>query len=268
MNILSGIFDVLLYPFKGMHPIVGLLVISAITGVVMLIIFGRTTNQAALKRVKSAIVASIIEIWLFKDRPGLMFAASLRVMRHDLSYLRYSLVAVVFIIVPVVLIMVQLGIRYSHRPLHPSEEAIVSVKLNSANPAAGDDLILVVPQGLELTTPPLRMEDEVDWRVRAVEPGDYELIVRGEGFELSKNLVAGSSPMTLAPVRAKALSWDFFLYPAENPIPSDSPVNSIELTYSPSSLGGSWIFPVWLWIFFLASIAAGFALKGLFRVEV
>ncbi len=271
MSIIDRIFNILLYPFKGLHPIAGLVAISVVTGVVMLIIFGRTTNQAALKRVKSAIVASIIEIWLFKDRPGLMFGSSLRVLRHNLSYLRYSLVAVVFVIVPVVLIMVQLGVRYTHRPLHPSEETIVSTVLDSNTPVAGSDVSLVVPDGLEVVTPALRLEDEgeVDWRIKADRPGDYDIVVKGDDFEATKRVaVVEGSFMTLAPVRAKALSWDFFLYPAEKPLPKDSPVKSIAVTYPPSSLGGSWGFPLWLWIFFVVSIAAGFALKGVFHVEV
>jgi hypothetical protein len=271
MTIIDRIFNILLYPFKGMHPIAGLLAVSIVTGVVMLVIFGRTTNQAALKRVKNAIVASIIEIWLFKDRPGLMFGSLLRVLKHDLNYLRYSLVAVVFVIVPVVLIMVQLGVRYSHRPLHPSEETIVSATLDNKNSAAGSDVSLVVPDGLQIVTPALRLEDagEVDWKIKAEKPGNYDIMVKDGDFEATKRVaVVNGSFMTLAPIRAKAMSWDFLLYPAEEPLPNDSPVKSIAITYPPSSLGGSWGFPLWLWIFFVVSVAAGFALKGVFHVEV
>jgi hypothetical protein len=270
MNIISRIFDALLFPFKGLHPVVGLLVISIVTGIVMLVIFGKVTNQSALRRVKGLIVASIIEIWLFKDRPSLMFGAAGRILRHNLNYLRYSLVAVVFVIVPVVLIMVQLGVRYSHRPLHPSEEAIVVAKLDGVA-VAGSDVALVVPDGLEVVTPALRLEDEgeINWKIRASKPGSYDLILKGSGFEAAKQVVVvNNSFMKLAPIRAKAASWDFFLYPAEKPLSGDSPVKSIQLTYPPSSLGGLYLFPVWLWIFFVVSIAAGFALKGFFRVEV
>jgi hypothetical protein len=271
MDIISRIFDLLLFPFKGLHPVVGLLVISIVTGIVMLVIFGKVTNQSALRRVKGLIVASIIEIWLFKDRPVLMFGAAGRILRHNLSYLRYSLVAVIFVIVPVVLIMVQLGVRYSHRPLHPSEEAIVVAKLEGAESAAGSDVALVVPDGLEVVTPALRLEDEgeINWKIKALKPGSYDLVLKGSGFEAVKQVVVvENSFMKLAPIRAKAASWDFFLYPAERPLSGESPLKSIQLTYPPSSLGGLYLFPVWLWIFFVVSIAAGFALKGLFKVEV
>jgi len=271
MNILGRIFDLLLFPFKGLHPVVGLVVISIVTGIVMLVVFGRVTNQAALRRVKGLIVASIIEVWLFKDRPALMFGAAGRILRHNLNYLRYSLVAVVFVIVPVVLIMVQLGVRYSFRPLHPSEEAVVVAKLDGGVSSAGSDLALVVPEGIKIVTPALRLEDEgeINWKIRAESPGTYDIVLKGSGVEATKQVVVvEKSYMTLAPIRAKALSWDFILYPVEKPLSKDSPVKSIQLSYPPSPLGGVWAFPVWLWIFFVVSIAAGFALKGFFRVEV
>jgi hypothetical protein len=270
LNAITRFFDVLLYPFRGMHPFVGLIVVSIVTGVVMLVVFGRTTNQAALRRVKAAIVASIIEIWLFKDKPGLMFGAAAKVLRHNLSYLRYSLVAVVFVIVPVLLIMVQLGIRYAHRPLTPSEEAIVSVKLAPQADPTYADLDLLAPEGVEVLTPPLRMEDEgeVDWRVRADKPGTYELKIRGQGTELSKKLVVENSIVPLAPVRSKALSWDFFLYPVEKPLPKESSVKSIEVGYPPARLDVAGININWLIVFFVVSVVAGYAVKGIFHVEV
>lgn len=270
LNALTRVFDALLYPFKGMHPYVGLIAVSIVTGVVMLIIFGRTTNQAALRRVKGSIVASIIEIWLFKDRPGLMFGAAARVLRHDLSYLRYSLVAVVFVIVPVLLIMVQLGIRYGHRPLEPSEEVIVSAKLASGVPALEADLSLVAPEGLEVITPALRIEEtgEVNWRIRAENPGTYELIVKGGDYEFSKKVVVENSIIPLAPMRSKALSWNFFLYPVEEPLPKNSAVKSIRIYYPPARLDVAGFNLHWLIVFFVVSVAAGFALKGVFRVEV
>lgn len=253
-----------------MHPFVGLIVVSIVTGVVMLVIFGRTTNQTALRRVKSAIVASIIEIWLFKDKPGLMFGAAAKVLRHNLSYLRYSLVAVVFVIIPVVLIMIQLGIRYAHRPLEPSEEIIVSAKLAPETSATDADLSLLAPEGVEVLTPPLRIEEdgEVDWRIRADLPGTYELIIKGPGSEFSKKLVVENSIIPLAPIRSKALSWDFILYPAEKPLPKESVVKSIAVAYPPARLDVAGFNIHWLIVFFVVSVAAGFALKGVFHVEV
>ena len=269
LNAITRLFDAILYPFRSMDPLVGLVAVSIITGVVMLLIFGRTTNQEALRRVKGSIVASIIEIWLFKDRPGLMFGAAARVFRHDLNYLRYSLVAVIFIIVPVVLIMVQLGLRYGHRPLEPSDAVMVTAKLAPGVSALDADLSLVVPEGLEVTTPPLRIEDdgEVDWMLRAHAPGTYEILVKGPDSEASKKVIAENSIIPMAPVRSKALSWNFFLYPAEKPLPKDSAIESIRISYPPA--GSEFIgLPFWMWVFFVVSVAAGFALKGVFKVEV
>ena len=95
------------------------------------------------------------------------------------------------------------------------------------------------------------------------------MVLRGAEVEASMSVVVvETSLLKVAPVRANAASWDFVLYPAEKPLSGESPVKSIQLHYPPSQLGGVWGFPLWLWIFFVVSIAAGFALKGVFRVEV
>jgi hypothetical protein len=64
-------------------------------------------------------------------------------------------------------------------------------------------------------------------------------------------------------------SWEALLYPAEAGMPSDSPLYSVDLTYPERRLA---FFPdgeggILIW-FFVASLAAGFALKNRFGVTL
>ncbi|MBD3235996.1 MAG: hypothetical protein GF330_04785, partial [Candidatus Eisenbacteria bacterium] len=101
-SILNTIFDVLLFPFRSMHPFFGLLIISVITGIVMLLIFGRTSNQKAISGTKSKLKAHIAEIWLFRDDLLQMLGSILRVLGYTGRYLAHSLRPLIFILVPVV----------------------------------------------------------------------------------------------------------------------------------------------------------------------
>ena len=78
--VINGIFNVIFAPFKGMHPAVGLLVISVATGIVMLLIFGKTSNQRAIRQAKGKLKAHISEIWLFRDDLPQMLIAFFRVL--------------------------------------------------------------------------------------------------------------------------------------------------------------------------------------------
>jgi uncharacterized membrane protein (DUF106 family) len=78
-SIVNSLFGIILAPFRSMHPAVGLFVVSIITGIVMVFIFGKTSNQDAIRRAKGRVKAHIAEIWLFRNDLGQMLLAALRV---------------------------------------------------------------------------------------------------------------------------------------------------------------------------------------------
>ena len=122
--VINGIFNVIFAPFAGMHPAIGLLVISVVTGIVMLLIFGKTSNQRAIRHAKGKLKAHISEIWLFRDDLPQMLIAFVRVMGNTGRYFLHSLRPLIFIMLPVVIIMVMLGVRYQHRPFRPGDPCL------------------------------------------------------------------------------------------------------------------------------------------------
>ena len=128
-SIITPIFDLLLRPLSGVSPVWGLLIVSAVVGVIMVLIFKYTSNQDGIKGAKDKMSAYLMEIRLFKDDMRLMFAAQGRILRTNLTYMRYAVTPMLFMIVPVVLIIAQLAVRYADRPLRPGESALVTLKL-------------------------------------------------------------------------------------------------------------------------------------------
>src|SRR6185312_9032125 len=55
-------FDVLLYPFRQLSPIVGLSIASLLTAAAMLLVFRATSDQRRIEQVKRALVAALFEI--------------------------------------------------------------------------------------------------------------------------------------------------------------------------------------------------------------
>ena len=91
-GILGPVFDLLLYPFRGMHPLVGLTVVSAIAAVGMLLGYKATSNQPAIERVKRKIAAGLFEIRLFNDDLYAILRAQGSILRNNLEYMRLNLV--------------------------------------------------------------------------------------------------------------------------------------------------------------------------------
>ena len=69
---LNGLFDLLLRPFLGLPPIWALLAISLVAGVLMLWIFGRVSDQKAIKAIRDKIRGHLLGLRIFGDEIGLL----------------------------------------------------------------------------------------------------------------------------------------------------------------------------------------------------
>lgn len=238
----------------------------------MLFIFGKTSNQKKIAKTKDKLKAYVMEMWIFRNDTVVMFSALGNVLRNNLHYLRHSLRPLVFLMLPVLVIMVQLGIRYADEPLMPGDTATVSVHLRDGALPSRTDIELVAPRGVRVLSPPLRIDakGELDWRVRAELPGRHEIVFRTPQGDVRKSFAVGPELRlgTVGAVKARANSWEAFLYPSEPPVPRDSVIESIHVAYPHRQLKVLGLTVHWLIAFFIISVAAGFALKGVFGIEV
>lgn len=268
---LNGIFDLLLTPFRSLNPLWPLVVFSLITGIIMLVIFRYTSNQAGIKQAKDRIKGYLYEIRLFKDDLRVLFSAQKNILRYNLTYIRHGLKPMLFMTLPIVLILIQLDGWFGYRPLNPGESAVVSLKLSENGDAdALSNVSIESSDGITIETPPLRIpgEREVNWRIRANEPGEQSLTFGVLNDKFQKRLIVADGKLSrLSPVMPSGF-WDTFLHPGEKPIAESSPVRQIEINYPPRSIGILGWGVHWLVVFFIVSIAFAFAFKGLFKVEV
>jgi len=268
---LRPVFDLLLAPFAGGPPIVSLVLVSLVVSVLMLVVFKRTSDQAALAAVKRKIHAGLFEIRLFNDDLRAILRAQGEILRHNLTYLRLTLWPMVFILPPLVLVIAQLQFHYGYVGLRPGQPALLQVDLapeagGGARPAAALDL----PAGLRAETEAvwIKAESQVLWRLVAEREGDYEVGLDVAGARLTKTVRVTPRTVRLSPVRVDSGFLSQLLYPAEPPLPSGSPVHAVHLSYpgrevSVLGYGMHWMVP-----FFVLSIAFAFALRGVFKVTI
>jgi len=269
-KIMTAIFDVLLRPFSGLDPIWGLLAVSVFTGIVMVVIFKYTSNQSGIRSAKDKISAYFMEIRLFKDDFGLMLAAQGRILRTNLTYMRYSLTPMLFMLVPVVLILAQLGVRYADRPLRPGENALVKIRLAEDSFSKINHVSIDIGDGLRLETPILRMsgDGEIDFRIGMLKEGEHELTIRVGDETLTQTVPVSGKIKRVYASRTKPNFWNMLLYPGQPPLPKTSSIDEISVSLPPQTVSVFGWNINWLVFFFIASIIAGYSLKGVFKVEV
>jgi len=243
-------------------------VVSLVAAIGMLLVFRATSNQPAIAGAKRRIHAGIFEIRLFNDDLRAMFGAQLDVLRHNLTYLRLSLVPMLWMLVPLLLLIAQLQFYYGYDGFRPGDTALVTVRLKQSAVAMGSSLTLAAPQGLRVDSPLVWIPSQREgaWRIAAEEPGDYELtLTLGDG-RLTKAVRVSQQVGWRTPQRLERGFVNQLLYPAEPPIESGIPVEAIHIRYPDRQISLLGWETHWMIAFFVLSIAFAFALRKRFGV--
>ena len=260
---LRAVFDALLFPFRALPPLVGLAVVSAAAAVLMLIVFKKTSNQPRLEAVKRQIHACLFELRLFSDDLPAILRAQGEILRHNLRYLGLSAVPMLVMLVPLVLAVAQLQFHYGYRGLRPADEFLFKVQLKEGHADARPQAALHAPSGLAVVTPPVWIpsERELAWRLRAEQWGDYALTLELDGREYRKTAQVSRLVRRRSPVRLEPSFVNQLLYPAEEPLPSDSSLSAITVGYPETDVSVFGWSVNWLVLFMVLSVAFAFALR-------
>jgi uncharacterized membrane protein (DUF106 family) len=270
--ILNNIFNVLMFPFISLPSLVVLIIFSLLYGIIMLFIFRYISNQRGIKNIKNRIKAHFLEIILFKDEPRIILKALRNILCCNFTYLGYLLKPMLVIIPLLIISIIQLDMWFGYRPLMIEESVIVAVKLNDKVSVMNTDVFICTPEGLEVETSALRIEEynEINWRIKAKESGRFIIEIHTDNQRFEKEVIVGNRQMVkICPKRVTRGFWSELLNPGEYPLLEDSEIKSIEVKYPHAYLQiWRWDNIHWIIVFFVLSIAFGFAMKGILGVEV
>jgi len=128
-NILGGFF---LSPVAVLPGWLSITIISGLLGILLLVIFKHTSNQNAIARIRDDIKANILAIKLYKENSFLALKSQVNIFLASIKLLFHSIVPMMFMILPVSLILVQMGLWYQAQPVPAGEEpVVVKMKLNT-----------------------------------------------------------------------------------------------------------------------------------------
>ncbi len=246
-------------------PWVGLTIISALTGVVMLIAFRYTSNQDAITRVKDDIKANLLALKLYKDELRVVFSSQVRILWAILKLQRYVLTPVLVMLLPMLLGLAQMGVHYQWGPAPPGKPVLVKVQRPVGE---GDNAPVTLDpgDGVQVEAGPLRGAEDIAWRVRSDKPGRHTLrfVVGDDTFD--KEFVVGTGFTRISALRPGHVWTDQILHPIESPISSDAPIHSITIDYPAvqSYICGS---NYWVVYFFVVSMIVALILKPVFKVK-
>jgi uncharacterized membrane protein (DUF106 family) len=268
---ISSFFNLLIAPFRNLDPLWSLTFMSLLVGILMLVIFRYTSNQGAIRETKNKIRAYIFELRLFKDELSIVLSAQKKIFTYNMKYMSYALKPMLFMMVPLALVLIQLEGWYGFKALIPQETAVVSLKLSEGGAEVMNKVTMRAAPGLEIDSPALRIpsEKEVNWRIRAKELGSHNLTFNVVDYSFNKEVVVSDKGLKrVTPASFRSEFWNFVLNPGEKAIPNNPYVEEITVSYPINSIKVYKWGLHWLVVILALSIVFGFALKGLFKVEI
>ena len=243
----------------------GLTILSAATGVVMLLAFRYLSNQEAIGRAKDGIKANLLALKLYKEDMRVTVVSQLRLLGHILRLQRYMLTPVLWMTPPMLLGLAQMGIRHQWRPIQTGEQTLIRMNFE-----AGDDDVLDATlgahPGITVEAGPVAGGGSLVWRLRAKAPGRHVLRFKVNGTVVEKELVVSDAFERVSAIRP-GRSWTTqLLHPAESPLPAEARLRSVEILYPNVD---SWIHGAdwWVVFFFVVSMVAALILKPVFNVK-
>lgn len=269
--VVTLIFDVVYRPVSLLGPFWSLAFFAMITSILMLWVFGHVSNQDGIKKIKRRLHGNLIGVRLFQHDLKICLQIQGRLLLDTMIYLKYSARPMLIMTIPILLILTQLNWRYSIGPAKPNQPLLVTASVTRpsllAEPA---NITMQADPGVTIETKGIRIPSkrEVSWRIRPIREGAHTLRVKIGGRTVEKTLLVGPTCRMLTAVRTGAGPLDLLLNPGEEPIDSETDVKYIKISYPAQKIDIFGREMNWLVVFFVLSIAFGYAIKGKFDIQV
>lgn len=272
-DIVGGLVWAIFKAIGWMHPVLVILVLALLVAAGSLLVFKRTSNQPAIRKAKGKVKAHLLAVVIFRHDLRTVFKSLGLALVGSLANLRFLVLPLLVMIVPLTLLFVQFEHRLGYRGLSSGEEAMVRVHVREGESLDDVAIGFFMPYRGTVVTPGVRVRDperglwEVDFRIRAGESAFGVVRILGGGREEEKTLSRGQDALGVSPRRASAGLLDQVFHPMEPPLPDDGKIVAIDVAYPLAFydfLGIEW---AWWTLFLVFMIAGLFLLRGPLGVQ-
>jgi hypothetical protein len=266
-SLVTALFDALLYPLNFLGASWSVVLISIIAGIALLAVYGKVSNQQAIKKVKKSIAAGIYESVLFRNDLKISLKAQGKMFLGGLKYFGLAIPPILILMIPCLIILAQLNLRYGVRPLNVGESTIISVQVSDDSALFSAEL--KTPEGVT-STPPLRDLDNhtVSWRIDAKSAITDKVTIQIGDQSVSQDIFVGATSIKI-PTETSTSPWWQFLYPGSTiPEQAKGLIKGISVSYPEQILSVMGIKSNWLIIFLIISILAGIVGSKFLKVEI
>src|SRR5271156_6688680 len=217
-------------------PLSIVIIISLVIGLLMVVLFGYTSDQKAIGVAKDQLKAHLLAVRLYRDQIPVVMGSYGKILRGTGRYLKLAFKPLLYVIIPIILLMVQIDRYLGQTPIAVNAPFLITVHLSdqyvsSLTPGALNSVTLDLPPEITMTAPALHIsaESEIVWRLVASHEGKYEVKFAAAGQSATKSVCVGSDLARISSVRLRGHSWERMFSSAEPALPENGPIQSISI---------------------------------------
>ena len=256
-----------------MSPLSIVIVVSLVVGLLMVVLFGYTSDQKAIGIAKDQLKAHLLAVRLYRDQIPVVMGSYGKILRGTGRYLKLAFKPLLYVIIPITLLMVQIDRYLGQNPIAPNAPFLLTAHIAAQPKESGDianDVTLDLPPGITMTAPPVHIpaENKLVWRLSGSQDGKYEVKIATAGQSASKTVCIGSDLPRISTIRLRGQFWERMFSSAEPALPENSPVDSISINYPDRDIDVAGYGMNWIWLFFILSMIAGFIFKEVLGIKI
>jgi uncharacterized membrane protein (DUF106 family) len=261
-------------------PLAMVVVLSLVVGLLMVVLFGYTSDQKAIGIAKDQLKAHLLAVRLYRDQIPVVMGSYGKILRGTGRYLKLAFKPLLYVIIPITLLIVQIDRYLGATPIPPNVPFLLTAHLagpQSTGPTAGGDALnnvtLDLPPEIAMTAPAVHIpaENEIVWRLTGSKEGKYEVKVAAAGPAAqaeTKTVCVGGDLPRISAVRLRGQFWERMFLSAEPALPENSPIESLSISYPDRNIEIAGYGMNWIWLFFILSMIAGFVFKELLGIQI
>ncbi len=249
-------------------PLAIVVALSLVIGLAMVVLFGYTSDQKAIKIAKDQLKAHLLAVRLFRDQLPVVMGSYGKILRGTGRYLKLAFKPLLYVIIPITVLIVQLDRCLGSTPLQRNMPFLLTVRTTGADVLSG--VLLELPPEITMTAPAVRIatENEIVWRLAAAADGEYETRITAVGQSVEKTIRVSPDLARVSSVRLRGRFWERIFTSGEAALPQNGPIESISINYPERNIEIAGYEINWIWLFFILSMVAGFLFKELLGIQI
>ncbi len=256
-------------------PLAIVVVLSLVVGLLMVVLFGYTSDQKAIGIAKDQLKAHLLAVRLYRDQIPVVMGSYGKILRGTGRYLKLAFKPLLYVVIPITLLMVQVDRYLGQTPIAANAPFLMTVHLSDQKVSSLasfnlNSVSLDLPLEITMTAPPVHVPEENDivWRLAGSKEGKYEVKINDGEQSAEKAVCIGSDLPRISTVRLRGHFWERMFTSAEPALPENSPIESISINYPDRNIEIAGFGMNWIWLFFILSMVAGFIFKELLGIQI